>query len=81
MATTTVDENSIMMDSSECEIVVDDAEDIECTQYTNNGLAPCGSGSGMFDSFLIGLIHCIVCFEFCLLSIQIPRNSVWFITL
>lgn len=62
-----LDENSIMMDSCECEIIVNDdnAEDIECRQYMNNGLGPCGSRSGMLDYFfvfyfitkLIGLIR------------------------
>lgn len=52
---TTIDENSIMMDSCECEIIVNDdnAEDIECRQYTNNGLGPCGSGSGMLYYFFV----------------------------
>lgn len=56
---TTIDENSIMMDSCECEIIVNDdnAEDIECRQYMNNGLGPCGSRSGMLDYFFCILFY------------------------
>ncbi len=52
---TTTDENSIMMDSYECEVIVNDniADDVQCRQHTNNGSVPSGSVSGMLHYIFV----------------------------